>query len=180
MTDISRSEKKRQAKRIEELSRELSKLSDSEINRLPCDDFLKEEIKLVRTLKTGALKRQIKFIAKELRQQSPEALFDYMEEQKGSKLKQSNEFHELERLRDSIVTEALNAFRIARRDETSEIDFDSHSASVADALEHLPDLDTKAVVTAALRFARSRKPVYNREIFRLLKAASERARLQAE
>jgi len=103
-----------------------------------------------------------------------------MAEQKGSKLKQNHEFHELERVRDAIITEALTAFRIARQEGDVDVFFDKNSEPLAQALAILPDLDSAAVITAAIRYARSRKPVYNREIFRLLKAAAERGQFAGE
>ncbi len=174
---ISRSEKKRQAKNIEKLSQELSELSASDINKLPCDDFLKDDIKSVRKLKAGSRKRQIKYIAKELRGMDVEPFLDFLTEKKGSRLKQAGEFHELERIRDEIITEAMGA-----REEADEFNTPLterwQSDMITAAAKMYPALDTAAVKKSALQFSKSRKPVHSREIFRLLRAAQEQLRFQ--
>jgi hypothetical protein len=38
----------------------------------------------------------------------------------------------------------------------------------------LPGLDKNALLTAAWQYARSRKPVFSREIFRMIRAAREK------
>lgn len=170
--DISRSEQKRRTKGIEDLAAELSRLSTSEIKRLPCDDLIKTEILNTIDLKGGSKKRQVKYIAKQLRQSDFEPLFTFLAEQKGSKLKQNKKFHELERLRDDIVTEAIEAGREAEG-RNERLDSSWHSEIISIAADQFPGLDQTAVKTAAINYAKSRKPVFNREIFRLLKAAME-------
>ncbi len=103
---VSRTEKKRQAKEIETLSKELAELSPAELLKLPCDDFLREELKAVRKLKAGSRKRQIKYIAKELRQQPVDKFLDFLEERRGSRLKLTIEHKELERLKYDIIAAA--------------------------------------------------------------------------
>ena len=170
--DISRSEQKRQAKSLEDLAAELIRLSTNEIRRLPCEEFLKKEILAANDLKTGAKKRQVKYIAKQIRQADFEPLFSFLAEQKGSKLKQNKTFHELERLRDDIVTEAIEAGREAEG-RNERLDSQWKSEVIKIAICQFPTLDQDATKTAAINFARSRKPVFNREIFRLLKAAMD-------
>jgi ribosome-associated protein len=171
---LSRSEKKRLAKGVEKLSEELALLSDASIGKLPCDDFLKAEIKTVKGLKAGSRKRQIKFITKCLRELETTApLMDFLEVHKGSKLKQDKSFHELERFRDDIITEAIESMRQA--DHFGEtLDSRSWKCAVLDtAVERFPGLDATAIKLAALKYSRSRKPVFSREIFRILKGAME-------
>lgn len=174
--EISRSEQKRRVKSLEELATELVSLSPNEIKRLPCEELLKDQINDTASLKTGARKRQIKYIAKQIRQTDFEPLFTFLTEQKGSKLKQIKKFHELERLRDDIMTEAIEARREAE-DRDERLDSNWHSSLIDIAAEQFPGLDQGAVKAAAINYARSRKPVFNREIFRLLKAAMERLHL---
>ncbi|MFZ5759408.1 MAG: ribosome biogenesis factor YjgA [Thermodesulfobacteriota bacterium] len=173
---LSRSEKKRRVKNIEALAVELVELSPQDINRLPCDDFLKGEILAARPLKTGARKRQIKFLAKNLRELDDSGpLFAFMEEQKGSRLKHKKEFHELENLRDTIINEAIAA---AENTDEEEDAGSWPSPAITAAATHFPDLDTDAVRLAAWRYTRNRSAVLSREIFRLLKAAAERQKWQ--
>ncbi len=168
--DISRSEQKRRVKGLEDLATELICLSPNEIKRLPCDDFMKDQIISTAVMKGGTRKRQIKFIAKQIRQSDFEPLFTFLAEQKGSKLKQNKRFHELERLRDDIVTEAIEAGREAEG-RNERLDSSWESELIGLAARKYPSLDQTAAKTAAINYAKSRKPVFNREIFRLLKAA---------
>lgn len=170
--EISRSEQKRRAKSLEDLATELIRLSAHEIRRLPCDDYLKNAISDANDLKTGAKKRQVKYIAKQIRQADFEPLFIFLAEQKGSKLKQNKTFHELERLRDDIITEAIEAGREAEG-RNERLDSSWNSELIRIAAHQFPSLDQTAAKTAAINFAKSRKPVFNREIFRLLKAAMD-------
>ncbi|PKN23660.1 MAG: DUF615 domain-containing protein [Deltaproteobacteria bacterium HGW-Deltaproteobacteria-3] len=147
---VSRSEKKRLAKNIEEIAKELVELSPAHIKKLPADDLLKAELSNSRDLKGGALKRQTKFIAGLLRESGTDEILAFLAERKGSHLKQTGAFHELERLREDIITEVL-----AAREEA----WHNH--------EHLTE-------RSALRYAATRKPVHRREIFRQLHAAMER------
>ena len=171
---ISRTEQKRRAKAIEELAHELVELSPTEIGKLPIDDFLRQEIKDARPLKGSARKRQIKYVAKELRDLDPDPLLDFLEERKGSKLKQDRDLHELERLRQDILSEAIAAHQEAQAEgDTLNEEWQSELAAAAAA--DLPGLDLVAVNRAARRYARSRKPAYGREVFRLLRSAKEQA-----
>lgn len=176
---ISRSEQKRRAKSLEDLASELVALSANEIKRLPCDDFLRQEIRNTSDMKAGSRKRQIKYIAKQIRQADFEPLFNFLAEQKGSKLKQNKTFHELERLRDDIMTEAIEAQREAEgRNERLDSTWESHLIDVATS--QFPGLDQTAAKNAAIKFARSRKPAFSREVFRLLKAAMDQHNFSAE
>ncbi|MDH5299081.1 MAG: DUF615 domain-containing protein [Desulfobulbaceae bacterium] len=171
---ISRSEQKRRAKSIEQLAHELVELSTAIIGKLPCDDFLRREIITARPLTGGARKRQIKYIAKELRQIDPDPLLAFLEERKGSNLKRDRELHELERLRQDILSEAIEAFQEAQANGLPLGD-DWQSELAAAVAESTPGLDLQAVNAAARSFARIRKPAYGRELFRLLRAAKEQA-----
>lgn len=179
----SRSEKKRQAKNIEMLSRELVALPEAELKKAPCDDFLKDEIRLTRKLKGGSLKRQIKYIARELRQNDPQDLLDFLEEIKGSKLRRKSDFHTIERLRDDIINDAIAlADQLAEHSGERQIPDDKtfrrHSAALQKALETYPGLDVQMLVTATLRYLANRKPAHSREIFRQLMAAHEQQKFQ--
>ncbi len=176
---ISRSEKKRQAKQIESLASELVTLSANEIKKLPCDDFLKDEIRTAQPLKSGARKRQIKYITKQIRETDPEPLLNFLEDRKGSQLKKNNEFHELERLRDDIITDVLAAVEDAFH-ENEALGDDWPSPALDKSLSLFPSLDEMDIRKAAQRFARTRKITYTREIFRALKAAADVAKLQKD
>ncbi len=178
-TKLSRSEQKRRSKGVEQLVQELVNLSGRDIKALPCDDFFKQEIAQAIILKGGSRKRQVKYIAKGLRHQ-PEAveeLLDFMQQRKGSQLKQDREFHEVERLRDAVVNsvialyeEAMAAGGLLDISELNRI----RNPVLEEIVDDLPGLDKNGLLTAAWQYARSRKPAFSREIFRMIRAAREK------
>jgi len=177
---VSRSEKKRQAKNIEAIAEELVGLPPADLKKLPVDDLLRTEIQNSRDLKGGALKRQVKFIAKELRQMTElDAILSFLEQRRGSHLRETGKFHELERLREEIISEAINAREEAQR-LAQRLDEAWESDTIAAACRRFPALDHRAVKKSALRYAVTRKPVHRREIFRQLQAAMERERFARE
>jgi ribosome-associated protein len=180
--NISRSEKKRRSRKVEDLARELMSLSGRDMAQISCPALIKEKIIAARGLKGGALKRQIKYVAKILRQEKDTIgeLLALLEEKKGSKLKADSEFHELERLREAIITEA-----IALHEERQTAEGREHPGSyqrqagransgIDEAVAVLPGLAAADLQRSAMMYARTRKPVYRREIFRMLRAALER------
>jgi len=170
---VSRSEKKRQAKNIEEIAKELVALSPALIKKLPADDLLKTELHNSRDLKGGSLKRQTKFIAGMLWETGADEVLAFLTERKGSHLKQAGEFHELERLREDIITEVIEAREEAQRDQ-EHLTESWQSDTIAVACRRFPALDHNALKKSALRYAATRKPVHRREMFRQLHAAMER------
>jgi ribosome-associated protein len=172
--NISKTVQKQQAKQLEELAHELASLSPAEVAALPVDELLKTEIREIRGLKGGSRKRQVKYVAKTLRQGDPEPIFEFLARRRGSKLKQDREFHELERIRDAIIAEAIDAHRQAFSQSEPFLEQAWQSEALATAAESWPSLDKVAVHRAATRFAVSRKPDYKRDILRQLRAAMEK------
>lgn len=172
--EISRSEKKRQAARIEKLAGELAALSPNEIKALPAPDELRAALRAARAMKGGALRRQIKFLAGELREMDYAPLADFLAARKGSHLRQREDFHELETLRQGIISDVLQAIDEARsRDAAPPSEWPS--PALDEAGRRFPALDRHAIRTAAERYARTRKIIHSREIFRQLKAGQENA-----
>jgi ribosome-associated protein len=177
----SRSEKKRCAKRVEHLAQELFTLSAKDVAALPCDKTVKDEIVIGKSLQGGARKRQAKYIARMLRQEQEVSaqLLDFLESRKGSKLKEVGEFQQIERLRDSIINDAIAANEgqpAADRIKGTPVqpaDGDGGEALQA-TVRLLPDLSAAELQQVAAMYAMTRKPVYSRQLFRLLKAAWER------
>jgi ribosome-associated protein len=177
----SRSEKKRRAKSVENLAQELFTLSAKDVAALPCDKTVKEQIAIGKSLQGGARKRQAKYIARMLRQKEDVAgqLLDFLESRKGSKLKEVNEFHQIERLRDGIINDAIvaNEGRLARdRIMRTPVQpaADDGGGALQEAVRLFPDLLAAELQQVAAMYAMTRKPVYSRQLFRLLKAAYER------
>ena len=177
---LSRSEKKRRAKSIEDLAKELIKLSPNDISALPCDVFLQDEIKSASKLKGPARKRQLKYIAKELRNIDTDPVFSSLEKKKGSKLKKEKAFHELEHLRDTIINAAISLHEDFAAQEMRPQEKDFQDEILASIIEKFPKIDIQAVKISALRFASTRKVKYTREVFRILNAAAEQQKFAAQ
>jgi len=176
---LSRSEKKRRAKGIEQMVHELVALPAGAVNNLPCDEEMKHEIGMTKPLKGGARKRQIKYITKLLREQPIEDLFLFLEEKKGSSLKQKRDFNELEHLRDSLINEAVQVYDqwLEGGYEDMEVTLEGfwESETIKIIKSRFPGIDYKILRKLGLQFARTHNKRFSRELFRLLKAANERA-----
>lgn len=176
---LSKSEKKRHSKSIEKLVHELGELTRKDIDCLPCEKFIKDELITIRSLKGGARKRQIKFIAKILRQEdkTTKELLSFLQNRLGSKLKHAGELHELERLRDAIIDEVLSWHDKETTGSTNSYrarGIKEHGEAIREALRRFPDLSAADLQNSAFQFARTRKIVHSREIFRMLRSALER------
>ena len=176
---VSRSEQKRQHKHIEAAARELAALGNQEIQRLPCSSELKKEIIAVRSVKGGARKRQIKYVAKLIKQENRAELFEFLKQEKGSKLEENSFHHLLERFRDAIVNEALQSYDLSRSSrEQWEPEYSSSEIDLAVA--RFPEIDEQDLRRAAFQYAKTRNKVYYRELFRLLKAAAEKQKISGK
>ncbi len=173
MTDkISRSEQKRRFKRIEEMAKELAILSDNDLKTFPGSADVKEEIAIIRTLKTGARKRQIKYLAKLLRGEDIDQIYAFMGTLKGSKLKEKALFHEAERLRDAVINEALEDYNIHRADNL-EWEPGWPSETLDRAGSQYVAIKRKELEKVIFSYVRTRSKVHYREVFRLIMAAME-------
>ena len=108
MERLSKSELKRQHKQVETAAKEVAVLNDNELGKLQLEAEVIEAVKLCRTLKGGSLKRQIKYVAKLLKQREIADLLNRLAQMKGSKLEDNRFHHQAERLRDAIINEALD------------------------------------------------------------------------
>lgn len=170
--EISRSEQKRRIKRIEALVIELSQLPGSVVEDLPCIEEVKVLLRKVSGLKAGTKKRQIKYITKLLKNEPLEGLYDLISSRKGSALQEKKHFHEIEFLRDSLLSEALK-YREHCQEIGQEIE-EKWPSKVVEEIEGLfPHVDTFSLIRLAIGYAITRNRKHKREIFRLLSAASE-------
>jgi len=176
---LSKSERKRRAKGIEQLVNELATLPDREILTLPCDQEIQEEIRSAKNLKGGAKKRQLKYATKLLRDSSVDELYDFLAQKKGSLLKKNREFHDLEHLRDILINEAVQQYEDMMHNngyisENEPFDFFRESEALKAIAGHFPDIDQALLKNTVLQFARTRNRKFSRELFRILKAAHEK------
>lgn len=175
MENLSRSEQKRRLHRLEALAAQLVDLPAAKIDGLGCDAEVVAQLREARGLKAGARKRQIKYIAKLLRQRPTEDLFAAVAVLQGTNRQRTEAFHELEYLRNRLIIEALGEFREADHSSV-EIDESRPLDAVAAVLARFPELDPELLVKLARLQVRTGKRKYGREIFRLLQAAQERRR----
>jgi ribosome-associated protein len=179
-SQLSKSEKKRRAKGTEQLVFELAALPQGEIDSLPCDKEVRDEIVSAKNLKGGARKRQLKYATKLLRDRPLEQLYDFLARKKGSMLKEKREFQELEHFRNMLISEAVQLY-----DEIKETDGYANEFEPGEILQdsktmqaiarQLPHADQELLRNAAIEFARTRNRKFSRELFRILRAAMEKA-----
>jgi len=183
-TQLSKSGKKRRAKEIEQLIHELAALPRSEIDILPCDQEIRDEINAARALKGGAKKRQLKYATKLLRNKPVEELYDFLARKKGSMLKTKREFHELEHFRNLLLEEAIQLYEAKTvsngfLNEKEPGNFLQDCKTVQDIVNHLPDIDRDQLENTAIQFARTRNRKFSRELFRIMQAALQKAQFSS-
>ncbi|MEN8189972.1 MAG: ribosome biogenesis factor YjgA [Thermodesulfobacteriota bacterium] len=173
---ISRSEQKRRHKQVGALAEELTALSDKDLKTLEFEDEILDEIKTVRTVKGGARKRQVKYLAKLLHTIELDPVYEFLKRRKGSQLKDNQQFHEAERLRDAVINEALavhQQYRVAN--QTWDLDYPSEL--IPQAGRDYRFLDPDQLRKSTYQYAKTRNKVHYRELFRMIKAAIEQQKL---
>jgi len=167
---ISKSERKRRCQWQEELALVLANLTDNDLLALPADTETLQAIRDSRPLKGGARKRQIKYLAKLLREREVTAMHAFLEERKGSRLRTNQRQHKAEHLRDIFINAAISALEESR---FQQIPWDGQwqSDALAEFLAAHPRLDGREIRQLAASYAQSRNRLYYRELFRLIKAA---------
>ncbi len=170
--ELSRSEQKRRIKQLEKFVHELVQQPPGVIRDLPCDTEVRDLLLEAVALKGGARKRQLKYITKLLRSTPVEPLYDFMSRRRGSKLREDRAFHELEYMRDTLLSEAVEQYRLHREQQ---VQWEEHwdSQAIRDIEARLPGIDTRALARLGYQFALTRNRRHSREVFRLLRAAHE-------
>ena len=177
---LSRSEKKRRAKGIEQLVHELAALPVNVIVSLPCDPEVRDQIRAAKNLKGGAKKRQLKHVTKTLRDRPVDDLYDFLAKKKGSALKKKREFQEIEYLRNLLLNEALALYNdtlqqgryFAEGNEAG--DFLENSEALSFIAARFPYIDIILIKNTAEQFAKTRNRKFSRELFRIIQAAFEK------
>lgn len=170
--EISRSEQKRRMKMLEQLVGEVCSLPQSLIRQLPLSEEIRELLGEAAELKGGVRNRQVKYVTKLLKDVPVDEVYDFLAKRRGVALQEKKAFHDLEYLRDALLSEAIEQQRQA---EANQEDFgEDWSSRVAEEMARVfPRLDTRAMASLAWMYARGRNPKYSREIFRQLRAAQE-------
>lgn len=170
--EISKSEQKRRMKMLEELVAEISSLPSVLIRQLPLTDEIRELLSEAAALKGGARNRQVKYVTKLLKDVPVDEVYDFLARRKGAALQEKKAFHELEYLRDALLSEAIARQQEAEADQ-EDFGEEWESRVVAEMVSAFPRIDGRAMASLAWMYARGRNPRYSREIFRQLRAAQE-------
>lgn len=169
---VSRSEMKRIYKQVEELAREIADLSDKELKSFPGGPVIHEEILATRGLKGGSRKRQIKYLAKVIRQGPLDEMYLYITNRKGSKLHAKKQFHAAERMRDTLINEAMEVHQDCL---SNQVPFEPNWESdfIPDILMEYPNLQETELRRIIHQYVVTRNKDHYRELFRVMKAAVE-------
>jgi len=159
----SKSQKKREAKTVEDLAKELVDLPASVLRRFPCEEEIRIEIQAVKKMdQFGARRRQIKYLAKLLRDTELSPFFTFLEESQKSHLRENITIRRLEQLRDRIIHE------------------DDEEQALQEVKEELPDINLEMLQELAGKYRWTRNQRFSREIFRQLKIAQGHAKHDEE
>ena len=169
---------KRIYKQVGELAKEVADLSDKELKVFPGGPVIHEEIIATRGLKGGAKNRQIKYLAKVLRQGPLEEIYLFVTKRKGSQLHTKKQFHTAERMRDTLINEAVESHQECLKEQRV-FEPDWESFYVTDAIEHYPNLVESEMRQCIYQYVTTRNKQHYRELFRMMKSAVEqKERLQ--
>lgn len=172
---LSKSEMKRRFKQEEEAASELALLSDKHLKKLDVSQELKEEIVLCRNVKGGSRKRQVKYLAKLMRDENVSDILDFLAARKGSKLKENKLHHEAERLRDAVITEAIEEQQLCLKNRIPwEPDWEGYEI---DALVARYPIDSGDLRRTIHQYVKTRFHNHYKEVFRIVKAALEKDQL---
>ncbi len=169
---ISRSAQKRRFKDEEDVAAELALLTDKDLKLLPASQLVKDEIIRCRSVKGGARKRQVKYLAKVMREEPVEEILNFLADRKGSAMKENKTLREVERLRDVIINEAIEQQQYGLQ-EGLPWEPDWQGEEIDAAVRRYP-VDEGELRGAVHQYVRSRIQTYYREVYRILRAAVEK------
>ncbi len=170
---ISRSEMKRIYKQVGELAKEVADLTDKELKSFPGGTVIHEEIIATRGLKGGSKNRQIKYLAKVLRQGPLDEIYLFITNRKGSKLHVKKQFHTAERMRDTLINEAME---IQKDCQSMQIPFEQNweSSVIEEVLGMYGNVKENELRSIIYQYITGHNPFHYRELFRIMMAAVER------
>jgi len=172
---ISKSAQKRRFKDEESAAAELALLSDKDLKKLTIGQRVKDEIIRCRGQKGGALKRQIKHLAKVMRDDSVDEVLEFLAARKGSKAKENKLFREVERLRDVIINEAIDHQQSCM--QQGMVWEPNWQGEIIDSfVQHYP-VDEGDLRRTVFQYVKTRLHNHNKEVFRIVKAAVEKEEL---
>lgn len=154
----SKSERKREMQALQEIGEAIIKLSDGEFATIPLEGELLTAITLARRLKSGeGLRRQMQYVGKLMRHADITAIAAALQDLQNGRALHNQRFHELEKLRDKLVTEGVSAMDAV--------------------LEPYPNADRQhlrqLIVTAVKEREQEKPPAAARKLFRYLRELAE-------
>jgi ribosome-associated protein len=99
----SKSQIKRELLALQHLGRELVELSARALQKIPLSDPIRQEILSAKTMKMGALQRQIKHIGSMIRDEDVDRIHAALLELRQPQLQAVQAFHEIESWRDALL-----------------------------------------------------------------------------
>lgn len=111
----SKSALKRQMTALQELGETLTKLTDKQLGRIPIeDDRLRQAVAEARNMRSNsARKRHLQLIGKLMRNIDPQPIERALEMLDHSQQNDNQQFHELEQLREEILTAGVSGVELA-------------------------------------------------------------------
>ena len=110
----SKSAVKRQMHALQDLGKTLSGMNDKQLAQLPIDDEkLLEALRETRRISSkNALKRHLQYVGKLMRDMDPEPIEAALEAMRRPAREANALFHQLEQLRDEVLSEGVNGVEI--------------------------------------------------------------------
>ena len=106
----SRSQLKREAEALQDLGRELVRLTDAKLKSIPLPERLREAVMEARRIKShGALRRQMQYVGRVMREVDAEPILAALERAKSVDHAAAARFHALEQWRDRLIDEGDKA-----------------------------------------------------------------------
>lgn len=154
----SKSERKREMQALQEVGEAIIKLSDGEFATIPLEGELLTAITLARRLKSGeGLRRQMQYVGKLMRHADTAAIQFALQDLQNGRALHNQRFHQLEQLRDVLLTEGVNAME--------------------QVLEPYPNADRQhlrqLIMTAVKEREQEKPPAAARKLFKYLRELAE-------
>lgn len=102
--ETSKSQRKRDARKLVDLAKNMIGMPENVFRKLPLDDELRSEVEFARSIKShGARKRQLLTVGKLLRQRDNEELLDAVNNIDQANRQENARFHLIESWRDRLI-----------------------------------------------------------------------------
>lgn len=146
-TEVSRSQRRREALDVLKLAHALSEMSDAQLKSIPLSDDLRDEVRRARAVSQQiARKRQNQFVAKQMRRLDDdeiEAIRAAIEHDRDRARRETAELHQVEVWRERLITqgdealaELLAAYPQADRQQLRQLSRQARSERVAGKPPH--------------------------------------------